>query len=94
MRRFHSILILAALAAAPLHGQSLGLYAGASRATMNVDDLDDPRFGPTAGLSADIGLGGSWMGLSVRGSYVQKGAGGEHSFEGIPVTFGTEADYA
>lgn len=95
MRRFHPILILAALfTAAPLHGQSLGLHAGASRATMNhVYDLDDPRIGPTAGLSADIGFGG-WVGLSLRGSYAQKGAGGELSFEGIPVTFETEADYA
>ena len=93
MRRFHVILILAALfTAAPLHGQSLGLHAGASRATMNVDDFDDPRFGPTGGLSADIGLGG-WFGLSIRGSYVPKGAGGELSFQGVPVTFATEADY-
>lgn len=93
MHRFCLILILAALTAAPLQGQSLGFHAGASRSTMNVDDFDDPRFGPTAGLSADIGFGG-WFGLSVRGSYVQKGAGGELSFEGVPVTFATEADYA
>ena len=93
MHRFCLILILAALTAAPLQGQSLGFHAGASRSTMNVDDFDDPRFGPIAGLSADIGFGG-WFGLSVRGSYVQKGAGGELSFEGVPVTFATEADYA
>ena len=99
MRRFHSILMLAALfTAAPLHGQSLGLHAGASRSTMHdFYDLDNPRIGPTAGLSVDIAFGvwaGGWAGLSLRGSYVQKGAGGELSFEGIPVTFGTEADYA
>lgn len=93
MRRFYPILILAALTATPLQGQSVGLHAGASRSTMNVDDFSNPRFGPTAGLSADIGFGG-WVGLSVRGSYVQKGAGGELSFEGVPVTFRTEADYA
>lgn len=92
MRRFHSILILAAVTAAPLHGQSLGLHAGASRSTMNVDDFDDPRFAPAGGLSADIGFGG-WLGLSVRGSYVQKGAGGELSIQGVPVTYGIEADY-
>jgi hypothetical protein len=92
MRRFPSILILAALTAAPLHGQSVGLHAGASMSTMNVDDLDDPRFAPTAGLSADIGFGGL-MGLSVRGSYVRKGAKGELNIASVPVTFATEADY-
>lgn len=99
MRRIHFILIVAALfTAAPLHAQfSIGLHAGASRAMMNVDDFDTPRYGPAGGLSADIGFGawaGGWAGLSLRGSYVQKGAGGELSFEGIPVTFATEADYA
>ena len=94
MKRLSCALVLAGLAAAPVHGQTVGLLGGLSRATMSgVDELDAPRRGFTAGLSLDFDFNAS-SGLSLRGLYVQKGAEGDPSIEDIPVEFAANADYA
>ena len=94
MKPFCCALVLAGLAAAPIHGQTLGILGGMSRAMMSgVDELDAPRLGFTAGLSLDFDFSAS-SGLSLRGLYAQKGGEGELSFDGIPVAFAAIADYA
>jgi len=51
-----------------------------------------PRYGLTAGLTADFAFNRS-VGLSVRGSYSQKGQTSQWSEEGLMVEVALDADY-
>ena len=94
MKPFCYALILAGLAAPPIHGQTLTLLGGLSRTTMTgADELDAPRQEFTAGMSLDFDFNASF-GLSLRGLYAQKGAEGGLTVEGVPVEFAANADYA
>lgn len=92
-----SLLILGATTATPLHAQAVGFHLGASRATMQFDPVPEgvafePRYGLAAGLAADFAFNRS-VGLSVRGSYTQKGSRGQWTEEGVAAESVINADY-